>query len=82
MHLVCPLLPAPSHQKIKDCIMLFSISPWYYSRPKRNRIEWFRNFFLGGGGGGGWGVNKVNYGLCENSEFAQSVNLPIFPSKW
>ena len=52
------------------------------SRPKRNRRQWFYKYiYIYFGGGGGGGVNKVHYGLCENSEFAQSVNLPIVPCK-
>ena len=61
---------------------MLPISLEYYSRPKRNRRQSFCNFFFLRGGGGGGGVYKVHYGLCENSKFAQSVNIPVFPCKW
>ena len=52
MHLVYPP---------KFCI-LFSVSPGYYSHPKRN-IEYWKEC---------WckilGANKVHYGVCENRE--------------
>ena len=51
MHLVWPQTLAESW---------FSVSPRYYSRPKRNRKQW-RCKFLGG--------KKVRYGSCENGEF-------------
>ena len=42
------------------CRIMVAISRKYYSRPKRNRKQWWCKF-LGG--------KKVRYGSCENGEF-------------
>ena len=61
----CPP-PPPKEKKISQ--PLFSISPGYYSRPKRNPRQWLCESFSFKGLGGG--VNKVLYVLCENGEYS------------
>ena len=54
---------------------MLSISPGYYTRPKRNGRQPLCIFFGGGGGGGGWGeVNKVHYVLGENGYKSEIQN--------
>ena len=57
----CTFSPLPEF-----CITIVFNSPGYYSRPNKSRKQWLYKVF---GGGLGGGVNKVLYGLCENSEF-------------
>ena len=46
-------------------IVKWPISPGYYSRPKRNRRQWFCKILGDGVGGGGVKKGKTNEATCK-----------------